>query len=123
MAEADVSVSVPSSDSVPVTLQEAMACGVPPIVSDLPAVKEWVQDDVNAYVVPIRDEHALADAIIKSLNSEEERSKFVTYNLTLVKEKSDFFENMGSLEFVYRKSIRSETEIVTGAKRGGLWKN
>ncbi len=103
---ADVCVSVPSSDSVPVTLQEAMACGVPPIVSDLPSVKEWVQNNVNGYVVPIRDVHALADAIIKLLNSEVKRDKFVAYNLTLVKEKSDYFENMRKLETIYKSCVK-----------------
>lgn len=82
-----------------------MACGVPPIVSDLPAVKEWVQDDVNGYVVPIRDEHALADAILKLLNSEEERDKFVKYNFELVKSKSDFLKNMDSMIKIYQDCL------------------
>ncbi len=102
---ADVFVSVPSSDSVPVTLQEAMACGVPPIVSDLPAVKEWVKDDVNGFVVPIRNAHALADAISKLLNSQEKKEQFIKYNFELVKSKSDFLKNMNEMELIYRKSI------------------
>jgi len=98
---ADVFVSVPSSDSVPVTLQEAMACGVPPIVTDLPAVKEWVQDGINGYVVPIRDSNSLANAILKTLDSKNNREEFIKYNLELVKEKSDYFRNMSKIENIY----------------------
>lgn len=102
---ADVCVSVPSSDSVPVTLQEAMACGVPPIVSDLTAVKEWVQDGVNGYVVQIRDVNCLAKAILKILDSKNNRKKFVRLNLELVKEKSDFYKNMEEMIKIYKSSL------------------
>ena len=41
---ADVVVSVPETDSFPVTLLEAMACGRPIVVSDLPAVTPVLRD-------------------------------------------------------------------------------
>ena len=98
---ADVFVSVPSSDSVPVTLQEAMACGTPPIVSDLPAVKEWVQDGINGYVVKVRDTNLLARAMYKTLELKSKREKYVRYNLKLVKEKSNFYKNMQNMIKIY----------------------
>jgi glycosyltransferase involved in cell wall biosynthesis len=44
--------SLPESDSVSVSVLEAMAHGCIPIVSDLPANRELVQDGVNGLVVP-----------------------------------------------------------------------
>jgi len=102
---ADIFVSVPSSDSVPVTLQEAMACGVPPIVSDLPAVKEFVQDGVNGYVIPIRDADTLAKAIIETLESKNMSKKFINHNLELVKGKSNFYKNMEEMLTVYQNTF------------------
>ena len=42
--------SVPSSDSTSVSLLEAMAYGCFPIVSDLPANREWVTDCINGVI-------------------------------------------------------------------------
>ncbi|MEF3254243.1 MAG: glycosyltransferase family 4 protein [Deferribacterales bacterium] len=41
--------SIPDSDSTSVSLLEAMSHGCIPIVSDIPANKEWVEDGVNGF--------------------------------------------------------------------------
>ena len=40
-----VAVSVPSSDGTPQSVLEAMACGAVSVLSDLPSLREWVDDD------------------------------------------------------------------------------
>lgn len=40
-------ISIPISDATSISLLEAMAAGCVPILSDLPANKEWVEDGVN----------------------------------------------------------------------------
>jgi glycosyltransferase involved in cell wall biosynthesis len=67
---ADVCVSIPSSDSSPRSAWEALACGCPLIVSDLPWVHELIVPDRHALVVPI-DAGALADAIDRVLTDGE----------------------------------------------------
>ena len=59
---ADVCVSIPSSDSSPRSVWEAMACGCPVVVSDLPWVHELIEPERDALVVPI-EAAALAGAI------------------------------------------------------------
>lgn len=78
-----------------------MACGVPPIVSDLPAVKEWVQDDVNGYVVPARKPDKLAEKIKYLMDNKEKRRIFIKRNQNLVNMYSDFDHNMALLENIY----------------------
>jgi glycosyltransferase involved in cell wall biosynthesis len=59
---ASVCVSIPSSDSSPRSVWEAMACGCPCVLSDLPWVHESIVDGREALVTPI-EESAVADAI------------------------------------------------------------
>ena len=44
-------VSVPESDGTSVSLLEAMAAGCLPVLSDLPANREWVRDGLNGLLV------------------------------------------------------------------------
>ena len=57
---ADVVISTPSSDGLPVSVLEAMACGTPVIASDLPALRELTDDGADLSLVPARDVEALS---------------------------------------------------------------
>jgi glycosyltransferase involved in cell wall biosynthesis len=72
---AEVVCSVPSSDGTSVSLLEAMASGCFPIVSDLPANREWVRHEDNGLIVPVRDEGALTAALVRALGDTELRDR------------------------------------------------
>jgi glycosyltransferase involved in cell wall biosynthesis len=97
----DIFVSVPSSDGTPVSLLEAMACGVAPVVSDVPSIREWIVDKKNGRIVPIRDVDALVEAITGLLADERSRSDITTRNLELVKRRGDHKKNMDIMESLY----------------------
>jgi L-malate glycosyltransferase len=63
---ADVCVSIPASDSSPRSVWEAMACGCPVVVSDLPWVHELIAPDRDAVVVPI-EAAAVAGGVLRVL--------------------------------------------------------
>lgn len=67
---ADVTVSVSSHDSLPNCMLESMACGVPVVMGDIPAIREWVSDGVDGFLVPPRDSAALSAAIGRVLSDE-----------------------------------------------------
>ena len=48
------------SDGASLSLLEAMACGLPVVVSDIPANREWVEEGVNGVLVPCDDPQTLA---------------------------------------------------------------
>jgi len=64
---ADVCVSITSSDGSPRSVWEAMACGAPCVVSDLPWVHELIAPGVEALAVDV-NATAVADAIIRVLH-------------------------------------------------------
>lgn len=98
---ADAVVSVPSSDSTPSSMLEAMATGAPIIASDLPSIREWITDGINGILVPPGDEHALASGIINLLSEPELCNSFKEYNLQLVRERADHQAEMKKMEALY----------------------
>jgi glycosyltransferase involved in cell wall biosynthesis len=57
-------------------LIEAMALGLPIVASDVPAIREVVEEGRNAVLVPRGDPHALAGAIGALLDRAEQREAF-----------------------------------------------
>lgn len=104
-AMADVFVSVPSSDSSSVSLHEAMACGCTPIVSDLPANREWIEDGVNGRIVPVRDSQALADAIIDVLRDDAFRAVCRETNIRIIQDRCDHDREMARVEQLYESLV------------------
>ena len=56
---------VSNREGLPVSLIEAMSCGLPAIVSEIPAMLQLVEDGVHGYTFPLRDEAALGEAICR----------------------------------------------------------
>jgi glycosyltransferase involved in cell wall biosynthesis len=98
---ADLCVSVSSEDSCPQSMLEAMACEVPLIMSDIPALREWIKDGYNGYLVPVRDHVALANSIVSLLRDEPKRKLFAERNLRWVQKEADYDKQMAKVERLY----------------------
>jgi glycosyltransferase involved in cell wall biosynthesis len=59
-AKAKIWVSIPESDATSISLLEAMSLDCIPIVSCLPANKEWIEDAVNGLIIEDIDSNFLA---------------------------------------------------------------
>lgn len=101
LAGAEVFVSVPSSDATSVALLQAMAAGAFPVVSDLPAVREWIEDGVNGIVVPLHRPDALATAIRRALDDHDLRRRAAAVNRAVVEERGLTETHMARLEELY----------------------
>jgi len=97
---ADVCVSLASSDSSPRSAWEALACGCPLVLSDLPWVHELIEPDRHAAVVPI-DADAVASAIERVLTEPEFASRMRVEGRALVEEHRDRDGEMARLAAAY----------------------
>jgi glycosyltransferase involved in cell wall biosynthesis len=102
---ADVFVTVPSSDSSAVSLHEAMACGLPAIVSDIPANHEWIIDGWNGFIVPVRNPEKLADAIIQLIEQPDLIQLFGRRNAQIVRDRADREKHMAHMENIYQQLL------------------
>jgi glycosyltransferase involved in cell wall biosynthesis len=92
--QAAVYVSCSRSDTTSVSLLEAMACGTAPAVTNIPGNREWLDDGVNGLLVPTDDPEPLARAIVRLLDDDTLRERFVEHNLRLVRARGDWATNM-----------------------------
>jgi glycosyltransferase involved in cell wall biosynthesis len=99
----DVFVSVSLSDTTSVSLLEAMACGLFPIVSDIPANREWIEDGLNGAVVDPSDPGAIARAIEAAWENRALREAAAKKNAGLVETRADWFQNMSVVIDLFRR--------------------
>lgn len=74
-ARADVLVLPSYSEGLPMVVLEAMACGIPVVVTPVGAIPEVVTDGVHGRVVPVGDPAALADAVVTLVRDEASRAR------------------------------------------------
>jgi glycosyltransferase involved in cell wall biosynthesis len=101
LAEAEVFVSVPSSDATSVALLQAMAAGSFPIVSDLPSQRELIDDGVNGFRVPPHNPALLGDRITQALADDELRRQAAEMNRRIVEERGLNEVQMAKMERLY----------------------
>lgn len=110
--ESDVYLSCSRSDGSSVSLLEAMACGLPAVVSDLPSNREWVQPGVNGWLFPKNDAAATAEAILAACRDAVQRKRMGAANEALARERADWEKNSLLL-------IQTYERLSEGARRNG----
>jgi len=112
---ANVMVSILEKDSMSNCMIEAMACGVPVVLSDTPQSREWVQDGQNGLLCNPHDADECADKILTVLkDSGDLRRQFAAFNLEKVSREANSMVNSERIkqlvkDLVHRKElVRSE---------------
>lgn len=100
-ALSDVVVSVPSTDGMPVTIFEAMACQKPLIVGDLSSYNEVIIHGQTGLRVPIRNSQVLARSIVKIHKNPALASRLVEESQVILHQYGIFQEQMMRMERYY----------------------
>jgi len=104
---ADVYVSTSLSDGgIASSTAEAMACGLPVVITDVADNKRWVEDGGNGFLIPTKDSRLLAQKIIYLLRNENIRRKFGDRNRRIIEERNDYYKEMAKMEEIYLNLIK-----------------
>lgn len=98
-------VSTSLSDTTSVSLLEAMASGLFPVVSDIPANREWITHGVNGLLVPAQQPMKLAMTLISAWRDQELRKNAVRANVQLVREKAEWRSSMKMIHELFDQLV------------------
>lgn len=103
---ADTYVSSAQTDGTSISLLEAMASGLPVVVTDIPSNREWVTEDHNGWLAPACSSEEFADRLLRAARlDQQERALFSQRNQILVKERADWDRNFPRLLEMYRQLV------------------
>ncbi len=98
---ADLYISPAHVDGSSVSLMEALGCGLPCLVSDIPANKEWIIENENGWLFRDGDADHLAEKIIAAMN---QRDKLIAVGATArrtAESRADWKKNSEALMNIY----------------------
>jgi glycosyltransferase involved in cell wall biosynthesis len=107
LAHADIYVSTSLCDGTSVSLLEAMGSGVFPVVTDIPANKEWIINGENGFLVNQSGEEFLARKIIEAMGNRDLVGRSQTKNRLIVKEKALWTESIKKVKSIYSVVMNS----------------
>ena len=99
----DIYISPSHVDGSSVTLMEALASGLPCLVSDIPGNKEWIQDGVNGWLFRDGDVDDLVEKILNTIKNRKSFKKIGEAARKTAEEKADWKRNFGKLLQVYER--------------------
>ena len=108
---ADVYVSPSHVDGSSVSLLEALACGMPCLVSDIAGNKEWVEEGVNGWLFRDGDVDDLAEKILLAIKSRRSWGRIGKAARKTAEERADWKSNFGKLLEAYEKVVRSGSDV------------
>jgi glycosyltransferase involved in cell wall biosynthesis len=85
---ADVVISIPQSEGYGSSVYEALACGCPTLITDLPVFKDSLVHEVHTLKVPARNVTETSAILHRLLSDESLREKLSTNGLQIMKDES-----------------------------------
>jgi glycosyltransferase involved in cell wall biosynthesis len=99
---ADLYASFAASDGSSVSLLEAMATGLPAIVTDRASNREWIASPSNGLLAPFGDTRAMAAAFVEIANlTENRRREIAESNRAIAESRANWGRNVSKLLAAY----------------------
>jgi len=106
LAQADIYVSTSLSDGTSVSLLEALAAGLFPVVTDIPSNREWISDGETGFLVEVGAEKKFADRIIEAIQNAELMEKAGKINQKIAEKNAYWEKNIHKMVAIYESSLR-----------------
>lgn len=106
---ADVFLSSSHCDGSSVSLLEALACGLPVIVSDIPSNLEWIQHGINGWVFKDNSHTHMTQQMVDAVHFDQIEN-FGNVNRKLAEAKADWTRNFPVLLQAYDRAVSLKTK-------------
>lgn len=103
----DVYLSASHSDGTSISLLEAMACGRPVIVSDIPGNREWVTPGKNGWLFADGNPVALAQTISQAIEQRSKLAEMGQASRQIAEERADWKSNFQRLLQAYQLALNA----------------
>jgi glycosyltransferase involved in cell wall biosynthesis len=104
LTQGDIYVSTSPYDGTSVSLLEALASGTFPVVTDIPANREWIVNGDNGFLVPKENETFLAAKIVEAIRNRRLLMKAFEKNRIIVNQRAHWRENVRKIKELYRNA-------------------
>lgn len=91
---------------IPLALAEAMACKKPVIVSDIPVLQEFIENEKNGLVTPKANPKKLAENILKLKRNSKLRKKISQAGFNFVRKNFDIEKNIKKYHKLYQEMVK-----------------
>ena len=107
---ADLFISASHSDGSSVSLMEALACGLPVIVSDIPGNLEWVREDENGWLFHDGSVEELSVKMLLAAAEMKAVDRIKENNRSLAESRADWTRNFPVLLEAYDLAMQSKVK-------------
>jgi len=98
-------ISMPVTEGVSASLFEAMACGLYPLVTDLPGNQSWITQGQNGHLIAVEDAEMLANRIEEVWQKPDYLRSVVRQNRSFVEANANYSVNMRKIASKYHNLI------------------
>ena len=103
---ADVYISPSHVDGTSVSLMEALACGLPCLVSDIPGNKEWITEGENGWLFPDGNVDGLATKMLQIMDQRKSLPEIGSAARAIAEERADWKKNSAKLMQAYARALQ-----------------
>ena len=109
--QADLYISPSHVDGSSVSLMEALACGLPCLVSDIPANKEWVTEGGNGWLFRDGDADDLAAKILQAIGKRDTLAALGRNSRSVAEARADWKKNAAVLMQTYETLVKGKRRL------------
>ena len=106
----DLYVSASHSDGTSISLLEALACGCPALLSDIPGNREWIEPGVQGWLFPSGDADSLAEFILQAAGDRRRLGEMGQAARRLAELRADWNINFPQLYRAYELALGRREE-------------